>query len=432
MYEHIFIQERQAYDAIVVGSGITGGWAAKELTEQGLKVLLLERGRPVEHGKDYITEHKPNWEFTFRGLDDRKKMEAEYPVQWRSGVVHEDNVHFFINDREHPYVEEKPFTWVQGNQLGGKSITWGRQSYRWSDLDFEANLREGIAVDWPIRYADLEPWYDYVERFAGISGQPEGLPHLPDSQFLPPMQLNCVEQKVRDEIKAHFPERTLTIGRTAVLTVPHNGRAACHYCGPCSRGCTPGAYFSSLSATLPAARATGNLTIRPHSVVHSVIYDEEKGRASGVRVVDYETKEMHEFFARIIFLCASTLGTTRILLNSTSSRFPNGLGNDSGELGHNLMDHHFRVGARGIMPGFEDRYYFGNRPNGIYIPRFRNLGDRATRHRDFLRGYGYQGGASRAGWNRGMAMRGFGADFKHRLREPGPWQCELRVDTMVS
>ncbi|RMF60066.1 MAG: GMC family oxidoreductase, partial [Bacteroidetes bacterium] len=284
MFEHIYLQQRQEYDAIVVGSGITGGWAAKELTEQGLKVLLLERGRPVEHGRDYITEHKPNWEFAFRGLGDRKKLEEEYPVQSRSGVAREDNLHFFINDREHPYVEEKPFTWVQGNQLGGKSITWGRQSYRWSDLDFEANLREGIAVDWPIRYADLEPWYDYVERFAGISGQAEGLTQLPDSQFLPPMQLNCVERKMRDEIKAHFPERTLTIGRTAILTQPHNGRAACHYCGPCSRGCTPGAYFSSLSSTLPAARATGNLTIRPHSVVHSVIYDEEKGRATGVRV----------------------------------------------------------------------------------------------------------------------------------------------------
>ncbi len=425
MFEHIYLQQRQEYDAIVVGSGITGGWAAKELTEQGLKVLLLERGRPVEHGRDYITEHKPNWEFAFRGLGDRKKLEEEYPVQSRSGVAREDNLHFFINDREHPYVEEKPFTWVQGNQLGGKSITWGRQSYRWSDLDFEANLREGIAVDWPIRYADLEPWYDYVERFAGISGQAEGLPQLPDGLFLPPMMMNCAEQHLKAGIERAFPGRTMTIGRCAVLTVPHNGRAACHYCGPCHRGCTPGAYFSSLSATLPAARATGNLTIRPHSVVHSVIYDEEKGRATGVRVVDYETKEMHEFYARVIFLCASTLGTTRILLNSTSSRFPNGLGNDSGELGHNLMDHHFRVGARGIMPGFEDRYYFGNRPNGIYIPRFRNLGDRATRHPDFVRGYGYQGGASRQGWQRGMALRGFGADFKHRLREPGPWEMFL-------
>jgi choline dehydrogenase-like flavoprotein len=424
MYENIHIRAREEYDAIVVGSGITGGWAAKELTEKGLKTLVLERGRNIVHGKDYITEHQGNWEFKFRGLGDRKKLEAEYPVQSRSGPVREDNLHFFIKDKDFPYVEVKPFTWVQGNQLGGRSLTWGRQSYRWSDLDFEANLREGIAVDWPIRYEEIAPWYDYVEDFVGISGQPEGLPQLPDSRFLPPMALNCVEQKVRDDIKAHFPERTMTIGRTAILTRPHNGRAACHYCGPCSRGCTPGAYFSSLSSTLPAARATGNLTIRPNSLVHSIIYDEEKDRATGVRVIDAETKEMTEYFGRIIFLCASTLNSTKILLNSKTSRFPNGLGSSSGELGHNLMDHHFQVGAYGEMPGFEDKYYYGVRPNGIYIPRYRNI-DARTKQADFVRGYGYQGGASRSSWRRGMDTPGFGADFKHSLREPGPWQMFL-------
>ncbi len=424
MYEHIAIARREEYDAIVVGSGITGGWAAKELTEKGLKTLVLERGRNVEHGKDYVTEHQGPWAFTFRGRGDRKRLAEEYPVQSRSGPVQEDNIHFFIKDKDHPYIEVKPFTWIQGNQVGGKSITWGRQSYRWSDLDFEANAREGIAVDWPLRYADLAPWYDYVETFAGISGEALGLPQLPDSKFLPPMMLNCVEQKVRAEIEKHFPERNMTIGRTAILTQPHNGRAACHYCGPCPRGCSVGAYFCSLSSTLPAAAATGNLTIRPHSLVHSLIYDAANDRVTGVRVVDYVTKEVTEYHARIIFLCASTLGSTHILLNTKTPRFPDGLGNSSGMLGHFLMDHHFQVGASGEMPGFEDKYTFGNRPNGIYIPRFRNINAK-TRHPDFLRGYGFQGGAGRASWGRGNQLRGFGADFKHALREPGPWRMYL-------
>ena len=414
------------YDAIVVGSGISGGWAAKELTEKGLKTLVLERGRNVEHGTDYITEHKGPWEMEFRGRGDRKLFEEEYPLQDRSDVISEYNYHFFVNDKKHPYLtdEEDPFLWVRGYHVGGRSLTWGRQSYRLSPIDFEANAKDGIAIDWPIRYEDIAPWYDYVEEFIGVSGRAEGLPQLPDGKFLPPMPFTCVEEEAKKQIERAFPERTMTIGRSAVLTQAHNGRGACHYCGPCSRGCSVGAYFSSQSSTLPAARATGNLTLRPDSVVHSVIYDRETNRATGVRVIDRTTKEEMEFYANVIFLCASTLGSTQILLNSTSPEFPNGLANSSGVLGHYLMDHHFRIGAGGIMPGYEDTYTFGNRPNGYYIARFRNISEE-TRHPDFIRGYGYQGGSGRSGWSRGMNMDGFGAEFKESLRDPGPWYIAM-------
>jgi choline dehydrogenase-like flavoprotein len=414
-------RQPEVYDAIVVGSGISGGWAAKELCELGLKTLVLERGRPLEHGKDYITEHLPPWRFTFRGRGERSLFDEEYAIQKNCYACREDTKHLFINDKENPYIQLEPFIWIRGDRVGGRSLMWGRQCYRWSDLDFEANARDGFGVDWPIRYKDIAPWYDYVERFAGISGQAEGLPQLPDGQFLPPMPMNCVELHVKERIEKAFPGRKMTIGRAAVLTQPLNGRAACHYCGICERGCSAGAYFSSLSATLPAARATGNLTLRPNSIVHSVIYDEERDRAVGVRVIDRETKEMLEFYGRIIFLCASALATTQILLNSKSRRFPNGLGNSSGVLGHYLMDHHFVVGASGEIPGFEDKYYYGDRPNGIYIPRFRNLGDKASKRSDYLRGFGYQGGAYRAGWDRGVNMEGFGASLKRALRDPGPW-----------
>ncbi len=416
----------KVYDAIVVGSGITGGWAAKELTEKGMEVLLLERGRPVTHGVDYITEHKPPWEMRYRGRGDTRRFQEDQFLQSQAGPVNEYNAHFFVNDRENPYTfdEDKPFLWIRGYHLGGRSIMWGRQSYRWSDLDFEANAREGIAVDWPIRYADLEPWYDHVERFIGVSGRPERMPQLPDSRFLPPMPFNAGEQRVKEGIERAFPDRRMTIGRSAVLTQPHNGRAACHYCGPCSRGCTPGAYFSSLSSTLPAALETGKLTVRTHSIVHSVLYDETRNVATGVRVIDAETHDEVEFRGRVVFLCASTLATTQILLASTSPRFPDGLGNSSGTLGHYLMDHHFKLGAVGTVPGADDRYYFGNRPNGIYIMRFRNV-DARSRHPDFVRGYGYQGGASREGWGRGIGEVGLGADLKNRLRRPGRWRMGL-------
>lgn len=420
------VEPGKIYDAIVVGSGITGGWAAKELTERGLEVLLLERGRPVEHGIDYITEHQAPWETPYRGRGDRRRLEKDQFLQSQADPVNEYNAHFFVNDRESPYTfdADKPFLWIRGHHLGGRSIMWGRQSYRWSDLDFEANAREGIAIDWPIRYADLEPWYDHVERFVGVSGHAEGMPQLPDSRFLPPMPLNAGETRVQEGLEAALPDRRLTIGRSAVLTRPHNGRGACHYCGPCSRGCSVGAYFCSLSSTLPAALETGRLTIRTHSIVHSLKYDGNRNRVTGVRVIDAETSKRLEFRGRLVFLCASALGSTQILLMSESPQFPGGLGNSSGALGHYLMDHHFKLGARGTIPGIEDRYYYGRRPNGIYVMRFRNLDGRSSRP-DFARGYGYQGGAYREGWGRGISEAGLGAEFKERLRRPGRWRMTL-------
>ncbi len=416
----------EEYDAIVVGSGITGGWAAKELCEKGLKTLVLERGRNVEHIKDYATEHKPPWEYPLRGRVTPEEARREHEIQSLCYAFNETTRHFFINDRENPYVQDKPFTWIRGNHVGGRSLMWGRQCYRWSEMDFIANAREGIGVPWPIGYKDIEPWYDYVESFAGISGEALGLPHLPDSKFLPPMELSAGEKVLKAGIEKAFPDRVLTIGRVAVLTQTHNGRAACHYCGICQRGCSTGSYFSSQSATLPAAAATGNMTLRPDSHVHSVIYDEDLGRVTGVRVVDAHSKEMIEFNAKVVFMCASTLGSTQVLLNSTSSRFPNGLANSSGELGHNLMDHHFQISAQGIVEGLEDKYHYGNRPNGFYIPRFRNLNTQ-TKMDSFVRGYGIQGGVSRPSWGQGFAQEGFGDAFKHSLRDPGPWTLSLTV-----
>jgi choline dehydrogenase-like flavoprotein len=412
------------YDAIVIGSGITGGWAAKELTEKGLKVIVLEAGRPIVPEHDYV-EHLPVWELKYRGWDERAKRQRIQPVQRECYYACDEYSNkFFVNDLENPYTTDpgKPFTWIRGRQVGGKSIIWGRQSYRWSDLDFEANLKEGIAVDWPIRYQDIAPWYDYVEDFAGISGQAEGLPQLPDGKFLPPMELTCVEQDMREALFKHFDDRMLTIGRTAILTRTHKGRAACHYCGVCHRGCITQSYFSSLNSTLPAAGKTGRLTIRPYSVVHSLIYDSKTRRVTGVRVIDGQSKAAMEFNSRVVFLCASTLESTRILLNSATPEFPNGLGSSSGELGHNLMDHHMGSGASGVMPGHEDKTTFGNRPNGFYIPRFRNVN---TKQKEFLRGYGYQGGGSRANWERGTTTAGIGADFKESLRGPGPWHLGM-------
>jgi len=421
--KNFYISKKETYDAIVVGSGITGGWAAKELAERGLKTLVLERGRHVEHGKDYVTEDKGAWEFHYRGLGNRPLFESEYGIQSQCYAFGEATQHFFVNDKKHPYMHDadKPFSWIRGYHLGGRSLMWGRQCYRWSDLDFEANARDGFGVDWPIRYQDIAPWYDYVESFAGISGQAEGIPHLPDGKFLPPMEMNCVEHHIKEHVEKAFPGRRMTIGRVAVLTQAHNGRERCHYCGPCHRGCSVGAYFSSLSATLPAANATGKLTIRCNSIAHSVIYDEKKDKALGVRVIDAESNEALEFYGRVIFLCASTLGSTQVMLNSTSPRFPNGIANASGALGHYLMDHPYQAGASGEIPGYEDKYYSGNRPNGVYIARFRNV-DEKSKHPDFLRGYGYQGGASRAGWGRGLITPGLGAAFKQNLRQPGPWQ----------
>lgn len=421
--KNIFISaQKKEYDAIVVGSGVSGGWAAKELTEKGLKTLLLERGRNVVHGKDYITEHKPPWEMEFRGRGDRKKMKEEYPIQFFEGPANAYDYHFFVNDKENPYTweEGKKFLWLRGYQVGGKSLTWGRQTYRISNMDFEANAKEGIAVDWPIRYKDIAPWYDYVEEHAGITGSIEGIPNLPDGKFLPPMELNCVEKHAKEKIETAFPDRHFIIGRAAILTQAHKGRGACHYCGPCPRGCSVGAYFSTQSSTLPAAQATGNLTLRPDSIVHSIIYDEEKGRATGVRVIDRTTHESLEFYGKVIFLCAAAMASTQIMLNSTSRRFPDGIANSSGVLGHYLMDHVFKAGASARFEGFENQYYFGNRPNGFYIARFRNL-DEKNNHPGFLRGYGYEGSGSVSGWGRGTSIPGFGKELKESLRDPGSW-----------
>lgn len=415
--------QANTYDAIVIGSGMSGGWAAKELCEKGLKTLVLERGRLVKHVEDYPTMHMDPWDDELRGGLTPEEKEKHH-VQIRSGFVGAANKHFYNNDLEHPYVEEKRFDWIRGYQTGGRSLLWGRHCYRWSDLDFEANAKEGIAVDWPIRYKDLAPWYDYVETFAGISGEKLGLAHLPDGKFLKPMELNCLEQHAREKIQTAFPGRHLTIGRVAHVTEQHNGRGPCQYRNRCDRGCPYSAYFSSVSVTLPAAEKTGNMTLRPHSVVASIIYDEEKGKATGVRVIDEQTNESMEFFARIIFCNASALGSTAILLNSTSDRFPNGLGNDSGELGHNLMDHHYFVGAMGEYDGFKDQYYSGRRPTGVYVPRFRNI-NAETKTDAYRRGYGYQGGAGRENWGAGINRPEFGAEFKDNLFQPGPWTMFL-------
>jgi len=406
------------YDAIVIGSGVSGGWAAKELTEKGMETLVLEAGQSIVPERDYV-EHVPTWRVKFRGLRDRKGDLQNQPIQ--RAITDEWNAKFFVNDRENPYTTDpdKPYLFLRGRHVGGRSVMWGRQTYRWSDLDFEANLKEGLGTDWPIRYRDIEPWYDYVEDFIGVSGQAEGLPQLPDGKFLPPMEMNCAEVAVKEAIARKYPgERMMTIGRTAILTQDHRGRSACHYCGPCARGCSTKSYFSSIHSTLPAAEATGKLTLRPFSVVHSLIFDPQTRKVTGVRVIDAQTREPIEFHGRIVFLCASTLESARILLNSATPQFPDGLANSSGVLGKNLMDHIFKGGATGMIPGHEDRVQLGNRPNGIYVPRFRNVKEK---YPAFLRGYGFQGSGRRDGWERGSDMPGFGADFKHMLAKPGPW-----------
>jgi choline dehydrogenase-like flavoprotein len=405
------------FDAIVVGSGITGGWAAKELTELGLRTLVLEAGRPITPERDYV-EHKPTWEMPFRGLGDRRATASRQSIQRHSVSFDELSHVFWTDDVLNPYSTpaDRPFYWFRARQVGGKSIIWGRQVYRWSDLDFEANLRDGIAVDWPIRYADIAPWYDHVERFMGVSGQKEGLAHLPDGEFLPPMALNCAEQHVRQRMQEKFGrERLLTIGRVANLTVAHNGRAPCHYCGPCHRGCITRSYFSSVNATLPAARATGRLTLRPFSIVRSLIYDRTRNRIAGVRIIDAQTKAEREYTARVVFLCASALESARILLNS-------GVGNSSGQVGCNIMDHIKWGGASGDFDGWTDRREIGERPNGIYVPRFRNV---TSRHADFIRGYGFQGAAGRAGWEASLHVPGIGRALKARLTQLGPWSMSF-------
>lgn len=415
-------KKANAYDAIVIGSGISGGWAAKELCEKGLQTLVLERGRNVEHIKDYTTAHTEAWELPLRG-----EMSAEFrrdnPVLSRCYAINGATQQFFVRDNDHPYQQTKPFDWIRGYQVGGKSLMWARWVQRWGEEDFESNMKNGVAIDWPIRYKDLAPWYSYVEKFAGISGNRDGLPQVPDGEFLPPMEMNSLEKLFKKRLEKNFPGRNLIISRTANLSQAHLGRGPCLYRARCARGCPFSGYFSSNSTTLPAAAATGNLTMRPLSVVHSIIYDDKTERATGVRVVDAETKEMTEYFAKIIFVNASTLNTTLILKNSTSDRFPTGLGNDSGVLGHYLMDHNYRARASASFEGLEDQYYFGRRPTGAYLPRFRNIFD--DKQENYLGGFAYSVGAQRAVGNLQPGDAPLGVEFKEKMTEVGPWTINM-------
>lgn len=419
--------KQATYDAIVVGSGISGGWAAKELTEKGLKVAMLERGRDIKHITGYETALKAPWELEHRGRVTTQAKE-EYWASMRTGyTANEEHRYLFENDKENPYIETRGFDWIRAYHVGGRSLLWGRQSYRLNEADFEANAKDGISVDWPVRYKEIAPWYDYVEKFAGISGSKENLDVLPDGQFLPPMEMTCLEKEVKSAIEKKFPGRKMIIGRTANLSKAADvhtdlGRASCQFRNMCMRGCPYGAYFSTQAATLPAAERTGNLTLITDSIVSEVIFDETLGKATGVRVIDQNTLETREYYAKIIFLNASAIASTAIMLQSKSSRFPNGLGNDSDQLGRNIMDHHLAAGANGVFEGLEDKYYFGRRANGIYIPRYRNWGNDK---RDYLRGFGYQGGGHRTNWSRGTGEKGFGAAFKDSLSQPGPWRMNL-------
>ncbi|MET3115552.1 choline dehydrogenase-like flavoprotein [Pedobacter sp. CG_S7] len=410
------------YDAIVIGSGISGGWAAKELTEKGLKTLMLERGRNYEHVKDYKYGIKQPWEAEHRGKTTTAQKE-NYPVIHRGWAANEAVMDCWANEKDSPYTETKPFTWWRSYQLGGRSTLWGRQSYRWSDFDFDANAKEQWAIDWPIRYKDVAPWYDYVEKFAGISGSKEGLAHLPDGHFLPPIDMNCVEKDVAARIKKHYnDQRHMFIGRVANLTAAIPGRTKCQFRDRCWEGCPFGGYFSTQSSTLPAAVATGNLTVRPWSIVTRILYGKDKKRATGVEILDAETNQTYQFNAKIIFVNASTLNSAWVLMNSATDVWEGGLGSSSGELGHNIMDHHYNVGASGNIEGFEDQYVYGRRPTGIYIPRFTNLyGDK----RNYQRGFGYQGSASRGSWGREVAELNIGGDFKDALSKPGKWNIGM-------
>lgn len=412
--------ETNTFDAIVVGSGISGGWAAKELTEGGLKTLVLERGRNVEHVKDYPTALLNPWDFKNRFHLTTKELE-ERPIQ--SSHCNATDKHFYVNDREHPYIQMNPFKWIRGYQVGGRSLTWGRQSYRLSDLDFEANKKDGNGVDWPIRYQDLAEWYDYVEDYIGVSGSKDALPHLPDGSFLKPIPMNAIEQYLKEKTKEHYADRMIINGRVANLTEPKKGRGPCMYRNLCSRGCPFAGYFSSNSSTLLDARETGNLTLRENAIVKEVIYDEKTKKAVGVIIIDAITKEKITYYAKIIFLNASAIATASILLNSVSKTFPNGLGNSSLQVGHNLMDHVVNEGTYGTFDGLLDKYYEGRSPGTIYIPRFQNL-NLQTKNTDFVRGYGIQGKGERENWE-SKPTSGIGASLKAQLQTPGKWTISL-------
>jgi len=423
-------EQSNMYDAIVIGTGISGGWAAKELCENGLNTLVLERGRDVKHIEDYPTKYMDPWDFKHREKQhpDDAKNQHKLGRLWGGALTSPVTKHWFVDDLKHPYNETKEYLWVRGYHVGGRSIMWGRQTYRLSDLDFEANKKDGHGVDWPVRYKDIAPWYDKVEEFIGVSGQNLGLTQLPDQKLEPPMELNCVEKNLQENISNSFDDgRVLTIGRVAHITSDkeHRGRAKCQFRNRCIRGCPYGGYFSSNACSLPAAEETGNMTLRPNSIAYEIVYDDTKKKATGVRIIDTKTKEKLFFKADIIFCCASAIASTSILMQSRSVRFPNGLGNDSGELGHNLMDHHYNVGASAQVDGFEDKYYKGNRPNGFYIPRFRNLGDKKTDKKEFIRGYGYQGGALRSNWQHAVSELSYGNELKDDILKPGSWSVGM-------
>ena len=417
------------FDAIVIGTGISGGWAAKELCEKGLKTLVLERGRMIKHIEDYTTMNDDPWDYK-NGDVITQEIKRVQPKQSRTDYVNSESTkHFFVNDLEHPYKEEKPFNWIRGYHVGGRSLLWARHTYRLTDFDFNANLKEGIAIDWPIRYKDIAPWYDYVERYIGVSGKNENLPHFPNGIYLKPMELNCAEEVLQKKVNNSFDDRIVSNARIAHITEgtkPGLGRVSCQYRNRCRRGCPYGAYFSSNSSTLPAAELTGNMTLKPNSLVHEIIYDKNLRKATGVRVIDSNTKEVFDYKAKVIFLCASTVGSTSILMQSISERFPNGMGNDSGELGHNLMDHHFQVGADAIIEGIEEKYYIGRKPAGFYIPRFRNVGGDSNQ-KSYTRGYGYQGDASRGGVSKNALELGYGSDFKRSITKPGEWSIGMQA-----
>ncbi len=425
MIEDKITEYPTVYDAIVIGTGISGGWATKELCENGLKTLVLDRGRMVKHIEDYPTMYQDPWDLKHRGIKNPEDVKKQ-PKQNKSYILAPTSQHWFVDDFKHPYNEPKPFDWIRGYHVGGRSLMWARQSYRLSDLDFEANKKDGYGVDWPIRYKDIAPWYDKVEEFIGVSGQNLGLAQLPDGKLSKPMDLNCVELELQKKIKENFDDRLLTIGRAAHKTgnAMHEGRSNCQFRNRCVRGCPFGGYFSSNSSTLPAAERTGNMHLRHNSIAYEIVYDDNKGIASGVRIIDAETHEKIFFKAAIIFCCASTIGSTSILMQSKSKRFPNGLGNDSGELGHNIMDHTSKSGASAKVEGFDDKHYKGRRPNGFYIPRFRNI-DEKTKQKRFLRGYGFQGRASRTNWREGMGELSFGKDLKEKLFKPGEWHIGM-------
>ena len=419
-------EKLKKYDAIVIGTGISGGWAAKELCEGGLKTLVLDRGRMIRHVIDYPTMNMESWDFEHRNFLTTVEGDKRQEKQARTGyTTREESKHWFVDDIEHPYTETKRFDWMRGYHVGGRSITWGRHSYRLSEMDFEANKKDGYGVDWPIRYKDLEQWYDQVEEYIGVCGTNLGLKQLPDGKYSEPMDFNCVEADFAERVAENMDGRVVTQGRVAHITGDkiHEGRGKCQFRNRCVRGCPFGGYFSSNASTLPAAERTGNMTLRPNSIAYEIVYDDQTKKATGVKVIDTETKEKLFFEAEIIFSCASAIASTAILMQSKSERFPNGLGNDSGELGHNIMDHQLGVGANAIVNEHQDKYYKGRKPGGVYVPRFRNL-DKDDEV-DFLRGYGYQGSASRLDWRRAVGELSYGASLKDELIKPGPWKIGI-------